>query len=183
MAREKCIVSKTLFQSLIKQIAQEILKRHPDAKSLVLLGIYNRGLPLAQRLQKELEQITGQQLELGTLDITLYRDDLDTVGHKPIVKSTQIPFDLTGKDVILVDDVLFTGRTVRAALNELVDFGRPHSIQLAVLVDRGHRELPIQADYVGKRIPTKRDEAIKVKLVETDDVDEVTLITEGRKNP
>jgi len=135
---------------------------------------------LAQRLRNELERMSRIPLSFGTLDITLYRDDLDTVGHMPIVKSTRINFDLTKKDVILVDDVLFTGRTVRAALDELVDFGRPNSIKLAVLIDRGHRELPIQTDYVGKKIATQRNEVVKVKLAETDRVDEVTLITRAK---
>ncbi len=183
MSSEKRVVSKAGFQSSIKQLARSIRKQHPDPKSLVLVGIYQRGVPLAQRLRHELERKSRLSLAFGTLDITLYRDDLDTVGHMPIVKSTEISFDITGKDIVLVDDVLFTGRTIRAALDALVDFGRPRSIQLAVLVDRGHRELPIQADYVGKKIFTKRNQVVKVKLVETDGIDEVTLITKSKSRP
>lgn len=183
MPSEKRVISKAGFQSSIKQLARSIRKQHPDPKSLALIGIYQRGVPLAQRLRHELERKRQLSLAFGTLDITLYRDDLDTVGHMPIVKSTEISFDITGKDIILVDDVLFTGRTIRAALDALVDFGRPRSIQLAVLVDRGHRELPIQADYVGKKIFTKRNQVVKVKLVETDGIDEVVLITKSKSRP
>ena len=178
MSSGKKVFSSSQIKSVIKRIVRAILKNNQDRSSLAVIGIHQRGVPLAERLQKELARLTRSRLDLGTLDITLYRDDLDTVGHHNVeVKSTRIDFDLNGKNVILVDDVLFTGRTVRAALDELVDFGRPRSIQLAVLIDRGHRELPIQADYVGKTIRTKRSQIVKVNLKETDGRDEVVLFT------
>jgi pyrimidine operon attenuation protein / uracil phosphoribosyltransferase len=182
MLENKDIISAGDMKKLTHQIAQSIIKNHADANSIALIGIYNRGVSLAQRLQKEIETLAKAKVDFGTLDITLYRDDLDTVGHKPIVKATRVAFDLTDKNVILVDDVLFTGRTIRAALNALVDLGRARSIQLAVLVDRGHRELPIQADYIGKKLSTSRSEIVKVRLMETDGVDEVILLKSAGKS-
>jgi len=176
MGKTRRVLSSTRINDLIKALSRLILAKNRPPESLVLIGIYNRGVPLARRLLSGLEKSTRTSIPLGTLNIALYRDDLDTVGHKVIVKATDINFDLTDKNVILVDDVLFTGRTIRAALDELVDFGRPRSVQLAVLIDRGHRELPIQADYTGKRIKTKRNEIVQVKLRETDGLDEVNLI-------
>jgi len=178
MSPEKRLLGQKELSDTIKSISDRIVSNHPseqDKKSLVLLGIHRRGVPLAQRLKELIEKKTGNKIGLGALDITLYRDDLDTIGHSPVVKKTQIPFDLTGKNVVLVDDVLFTGRTIRSALSELVDFGRPRRIQLAVLIDRGHRELPIQADYVGKNIKTSMSEIIKVKVRELDKFDEVAI--------
>ena len=160
----------------LTRIAHEILERHRDVQDLVLVGIRTRGVPLAQRLQAKIRQIEGKDLPLGILDITLYRDDLTTIGPQAILKETKIHFPIDGRKIILVDDVLFTGRTIRAALDGLMDFGRPRAIQLAVLVDRGHRELPIRADYVGKNVPTGLDEEVQVLLKEEDGRDEVLLV-------
>ena len=147
-----------------------------DATSLAIVGIQSRGVPLAARLADALRKNTKKQVDVGSLDITLYRDDLSTVGTRPILKATHIPFSIDGRPVILVDDVLYTGRTIRAALDELVDFGRPSRIALAVLIDRGHRELPIQADYVGKTVTTARADMVDVRLTEIDGKDEVVLV-------
>jgi len=160
----------------ITRIAHEIVERHRDLQSLGLVGIRTRGVPLANRLQRRIASITGQEIPVGILDITLYRDDLTTVGPQAILKETRIPFKIDDRKIVLVDDVLFTGRTIRAALDGLMDFGRPRLSQLAVLVDRGHREVPIRADFVGKNVPTSRLETVDVRLVETDGADEVLLL-------
>ena len=144
-----------------------------------LVGIRNRGVPLAQRIAKLLEKLSGRSLDTGVLDINLYRDDLSLIAEHPILRKTEIPFDVDRSKILLIDDVLFTGRTVRAALNGLIDLGRPDWIQLVVLVDRGHREVPIRADFVGKNIPTSRDEQVEVRLNETDGADEVLLLGES----
>jgi pyrimidine operon attenuation protein/uracil phosphoribosyltransferase len=159
----------------LTRIAHEIIERNKGAENLALIGIHTRGIPLAERLAQKLGELEGVTVPTGMLDITLYRDDLSEVAHQPIIRETHVPFDLARRRVILVDDVLFTGRTVRAALDALIDLGRPEGIQLAVLVDRGHRELPIRADYVGKNLPTARTEVVKVRLQETDGVDLVEL--------
>ncbi len=153
----------------ITRIAHEILEKNKGAKNLVLVGIKTRGVPLAQRLAEKINDIEEIKVPVGTLDITLYRDDLSEIQSSPVVHGSEIPDTIEGKIIVLVDDVLFTGRTVRAALDAIMDIGRPRAIQLAVLVDRGHRELPIRADYVGKNVPTSTSEVVKVKLVETDD--------------
>lgn len=163
-------VKRTLIR-----VAHEIIEKNKGIKDTVLVGIRTRGVPLARRLAEEIEKIEGVRLPVGILDITLYRDDLSTLAYQPIVGETQIPFDINDKKVILVDDVLFTGRTVRAALGAIIDIGRPQAIQLAVLVDRGHRELPIRADYVGKNVPTSRREVISVQLKAIDGSDRVVL--------
>jgi pyrimidine operon attenuation protein/uracil phosphoribosyltransferase len=147
---------------------------------LVLVGIRRRGVPIAQRIAAKIQEFEGAPPVLGSLDITLYRDDLSTVAHQPVVGSTDIPVDINGKIVVLVDDVLYTGRTIRAAMDALIDFGRPRAVQLAVVVDRGHRELPIRADYVGKNVPTSKKEVIGVKLADVDGVDSV-VIKEGEE--
>jgi pyrimidine operon attenuation protein/uracil phosphoribosyltransferase len=158
---------------LIAKVAGQILAQYrKDACDIALIGIHRRGVPLAKRLQTMLQKHI-KNIPLGTLDITLYRDDLNAVGPAPIVKGTDIKFDLTGRNIILVDDVLFTGRTIRAALDEIMDFGRPKSVQLAVLIDRGHRELPIQADYVGQVIKTKLSDIINVRIKEIDGADDI----------
>lgn len=178
MPKDKQLLSQMDITQTLVKLAGDIISQHASTKekeSLVLIGIHRRGVPLAQRLKALIEKKIKSDLPLGTLDITLYRDDLDTVGHLPIVKNTDIPFDLTDKSVVLVDDVLFTGRTIRSALNELAEFGRTRRIQLAVLIDRGHRELPICADYVGNTVQTKSDEIVMVKLKETDGSDEVVI--------
>ena len=161
----------------LTRIAHEILERNRGLDELALVGIRTRGVPLARRLARALKEINGDDVPTGALDITLYRDDLmrHAVGPQPVVRRTEIPFSIDGRKILLVDDVLYTGRTTRAALDALIDFGRPQAIQLIVLVDRGHRELPIKADYVGKNLPTALDESVQVRLQEIDDRDEVVL--------
>jgi pyrimidine operon attenuation protein / uracil phosphoribosyltransferase len=159
----------------IVRISHEIVERQAGTAGLVLVGIQRRGVPLAGRIAAAIAEHEGASIPVGALDITFYRDDLSLVAQQPIVKGTTIPVDLNEKTVVLVDDVLYTGRTVRAAMDALVDFGRPRAIRLAVLVDRGHRELPIRADHVGKNVPTSRDELVKVHLVETDGEDAVWI--------
>ena len=157
-------------------LAHGIIEKTEDLQSLALVGIRRRGVPLAERLAKKIQQISSAQIPVGTLDIQLYRDDLSTVGSKPIVHPSQISFSVTGKDILLVDDVLYTGRTTRAALDALFDHGRPRRVRLCVLIDRGHRELPLEASFVGKRVATTRAESIEVKLRETDEVEKVLLL-------
>ena len=159
----------------ITRIAHEILERNGGVDGLALVGIQTRGAFLARRVAAEIRSIEDVDVPVGILDITLYRDDLQTVADQPVVNESDIPFDIQGKTLILVDDVLYTGRTVRAALDEIVDFGRPKSVQLAVVVDRGHRELPIRADYVGKNVPTSDTEAVAVCITEKDGADEVLI--------
>ena len=161
----------------LTRIAHEIVERNRGIEELALVGIRERGVPIARRIATQLLEITGSQVPTGALDITLYRDDLmrQAVGPQPLVRSTDIPFDLDDRVILLVDDVLYTGRTIRAALDALIDFGRPKAIQLVVLVDRGHRELPIKADYVGKNVPTSRRESVQVRLEEVDGHDEVVI--------
>jgi pyrimidine operon attenuation protein/uracil phosphoribosyltransferase len=158
------------------RMAHEIVERQDDLERTVLVGVRSRGVPLAQRLALLLEQASGTRVPVGALDITLYRDDVHTLAAQPILKATEIPFSIDGRTVLLTDDVLFTGRTVRAALDELIDFGRPARIELAVLVDRGHRELPIRADYVGLSVSTARAEVVQVRLLEQDGEDRVALL-------
>jgi pyrimidine operon attenuation protein/uracil phosphoribosyltransferase len=159
----------------VTRIAHEVLERNKGAERLVLVGIAARGDDLARRLAAETGRIEGVEIPVGVLDITFYRDDIGLRAEAPEVHETRIPFDVTGRTVVLVDDVLFTGRTIRAAMDALVDFGRPRAIQLAVLVDRGHRELPIRADFVGKNVPTRPDELVRVRTEETDGVDAVEV--------
>jgi len=163
----------------LSRMAHEILERHPDIRGTVLVGVRTRGVPLARRLAARMREASGVEPPVGALDITLYRDDLTTVGPQPVLKGTDIPTSIDGRTVVLVDDVLFTGRTVRAALDELIDFGRPARIELAVLVDRGHRELPIHADYAGKTLTTTREEVVQVRLKEEDGDDRVVLLERG----
>lgn len=159
----------------VTRISHEILERNKGAAEIVLIGIANRGDDLARRLALEIERIEGAAVPVGALDITFYRDDIGRRAEAPEVHETRISFDITDRTVILVDDVLYTGRTIRAAMDALVDFGRPRSIQLAVLVDRGHRELPIRADFVGKNVPTRDDEVVRVALTEVDGEDAVVV--------
>lgn len=168
-------MDKEAIQRALKRIAHEIVERNKGVDNIVLIGIRRRGVPLAKRLQKFLAEIEGKEVPVGSLDITLYRDDLNLRLDQPKVGKTEINFPIEGKDVILVDDVLYTGRTVRSALDALMDIGRPRTVQLSVLIDRGHRELPIRADYVGKNVPTSRKEQIEVRLEEIDGVDEVVI--------
>jgi pyrimidine operon attenuation protein/uracil phosphoribosyltransferase len=160
----------------LRRIAYEILERNKGWEGVALVGIRRRGVPLAERIAAIIREIEGVSVPVGKLDITLYRDDLTALGDKPVVHATEIPWPITGKKIILVDDVLYTGRTVRAALDALMDMGRPHYIQLAVLIDRGHRELPIRADYVGKNVPTSSRESIHVMLKEEDGEDGVVIL-------
>lgn len=160
----------------VTRLSHEILERNDNADEIVLIGIHNRGVPLAGRIQAKIKNISGIELSLGSLDITFHRDDYRERLVIPQVEGTDIPFSLDGKTVILIDDVLYTGRTIRAALDELNSFGRASKVQLAVLVDRGHRELPIKADFVGKNIPTHEGEHVNVTFTETDDVDSVYLL-------
>ena len=161
----------------LMRIAHQILEKNRGAENLILVGIRTRGVPLAKRIAEMMESIEGSEVPVGILDITLYRDDLQLVAKQPVVGKTDLPAGIEGKVVILIDDVLFTGRTIRAAMDEIMDFGRPRAIQLAVLIDRGHREVPIRADYVGKFLPTSKREIVQVRLKEIDNSDEV-LITE-----
>ena len=170
------IIDSDGIRRVITRIAHEIIERNKGTGDLVLIGIRRRGVPLARRLAEKIREIEGSLVPVGVLDITLYRDDLTTLGHQPIVRQTEVTFSIDGKRVVLVDDVLFTGRTIRAALDAIIDLGRPRYIQLAALVDRGHRELPIRADYVGKNVPTSRREEVAVRLMETDETDEVVIM-------
>ena len=181
MLKEKAeIVDADGLRRIVTRIAHEIIERNKGVDDLILVGIRRRGVPIAQRIAAKIQEIEGAPPVLGSLDITLYRDDLSTVAHQPVVGSTDIPVDINGKIVVLVDDVLYTGRTIRAAMDALIDFGRPRAIQLAVVVDRGHRELPIRADFVGKNVPTSKKEVIGVKLSDVDGVDSV-VIKEGEE--
>ncbi len=164
-----------ISRSLVR-MSHQIIEKNETPDSLVVIGIKTRGVSLAKRISENIEKITGKSVKTGVLDITLYRDDLTLLGDDPVINSTDIPFEIANKTVVLVDDVLYTGRTVRAALDALIRIGRPKSIQLAILVDRGHRELPIRADFVGKNIPTSRSEEIAVRLVENDGIDRVDIL-------
>lgn len=179
-SREKQVLDEGGIERALARIAHEIVERNQGTAHLALIGIRTRGVYLAERLQKKILEIENKEIPSGVLDITLYRDDLSEIGPKAELHETNISFSIKGKVVILVDDVLFTGRTIRAALDALIEFGRPKSIQLAVLVDRGHRELPIKADYVGKNVPTAHQETVIIRLKETDDKDEA-VVSEGSK--
>jgi len=159
----------------VVRISHEIVEKQAGTEALALVGIQRRGVPLARRLAESIADNEGVRLPVGALDITFYRDDLSLVAQQPLVKGTDLPFDLNEMTVVLVDDVLYTGRTIRAAMDALMDFGRPRAIRLAVLVDRGHRELPIRADHVGKNVPTSRDEIVKVMVEEIDGEDSVLI--------
>lgn len=177
MLNPRVILDQDAIRRALTRIAHEIIERNKGIDHIVLIGIKTRGIYLAERLANRIESIEGKEVPVGELDITLYRDDLS---HKsedmnPIIKGRQLPVDISGKTVVLVDDVLYTGRTVRAALDALVDQGRPQAIQLAVLIDRGHRELPIRPDFVGKNVPTAKDEIIAVQLQEVDQIDQVEI--------
>jgi pyrimidine operon attenuation protein/uracil phosphoribosyltransferase len=173
--REKAqVLDEAALDRALTRIAHEILERNAGAQNLAVVGLRTRGVTLAQRLARKIAAIDGASLPVGTLDITLYRDDLD-LQRTPVIRGTDIPFTIKGKTVILVDDVLFTGRTIRAALDAIIDLGRPQMIQLAILIDRGHRELPIRPDFVGKNLPTSRRESVAVRLREHDGEDRVVI--------
>jgi len=171
----KLLLTEDEIRRALTRIAHEVVERNAGTADVALIGIKNRGDILAGRVRESVADIENIQLPLGSLDITLYRDDLTRIGYAPEVRRTELPFSVDDRVIVLVDDVLFTGRTIRAAMDALVDFGRPRAIQLAVLVDRGHRELPIRADYVGKNIPTALTESVHVLLTEVDGLDEVRL--------
>lgn len=172
----KVLLQAEEIRRALSRIAHEIVEHNRGAENIVLVGIQARGAPLARRLANSIEALESVVVPVGRLDITLYRDDLEREHFRPNVRETQIPVDLTEKNVVLVDDVLYTGRTIRAAMDAVMDYGRPRTIQLAVLIDRGHRELPIRADYVGKNVPTSRAEEIELHLLETDGKDEIILV-------
>jgi len=177
---DRQIMTGDEIRRAIVRISHEIVEKQAGTQGLALVGIQRRGVPLAQRVADAIEEHEGVRLPVGALDITFYRDDLSLVAQQPIVKGTDLPFDLNGTTVVLVDDVLYTGRTIRAAMDALIDFGRPRAIRLAVLIDRGHRELPIRADHVGKNVPTSREEIVHVHVAEVDAEDEVTITRQVR---
>jgi pyrimidine operon attenuation protein/uracil phosphoribosyltransferase len=171
----RLIMTADEIRRAVVRISHEIVEKQAGTEGLVLIGIQRRGVPLAGRLAASILEHEDVEIPVGALDITFYRDDLSLIAQQPIVKGTALPFDLNGRTIVLVDDVLYTGRTIRAAMDALVDFGRPQAIRLAVLVDRGHRELPIRADHVGKNVPTSREELVRVHLAEIDDEDGVDI--------
>jgi pyrimidine operon attenuation protein / uracil phosphoribosyltransferase len=172
----RVLLDEADLQRTLRRIAHEIVEKHPDLDELALVGIHTRGVYLADRLADLVEQFTGTRVPTGALDISFYRDDV-RAHPQPVVRATRLDFDLDERSIVLVDDVLFTGRTIRSAIEALFGFGRPQRVQLAVLVDRGHRELPIRPDYVGKNLPTSRTERVNVQLSEVDDVDRIVLLT------
>ena len=177
---DRTLMSPEDMQRALVRIAHEIVERNKGASDIVLVGMQTRGVPLARRLATTIQSLEGITVPVGSLDISLYRDDISSLSLKPVIHRTDIPTDVTNKQVVLVDDVFYTGRSIRAAMDALMDLGRPQSIQLAVLADRGHRELPIRADYVGKNIPTSRNEEIKVYVKEVDDEDKVTILSPNK---
>jgi pyrimidine operon attenuation protein/uracil phosphoribosyltransferase len=179
----KLLLDAEALGRTLSRIAHEVIERNDDLGRLALVGIHTRGVPLAERLATLIEERTGEEIELGAVDITFHRDDLVPGSEQPVVHATSLDFDLAGTTCVLVDDVLYTGRTIRAAIETLFEHGRPARVQLAVLVDRGHRELPIRPDYVGKNLPTARSERIQVELAETDGLDRVLLVAAPEESP
>jgi pyrimidine operon attenuation protein/uracil phosphoribosyltransferase len=179
----KVLLDAEAIERTLSRVAHEIIERNPDLDELALVGIHTRGVPLAHRLRRLIDERTGVDVDIGTVDITFYRDDVGIRGGEaplhaqPLVRATQLDFPLEGRTCILVDDVLYTGRTIRAAVEALFHYGRPARVQLAVLADRGHRELPIRPDYVGKNLPTSREERVQVQLLEVDEIDRVLLVS------
>jgi pyrimidine operon attenuation protein/uracil phosphoribosyltransferase len=180
---KKIIMTPEDISRTMARIAHEIIERNKTIDHLILVGMRTRGVPLAKRLATNIEDFEKIKIPVGALDINLYRDDLSSLDLQPIVQHTDIPANIDGKFIVLVDDVLYTGRSTRAAMDALIDLGRPQSVQLAVLVDRGHREMPIRPDYVGKNIPSARHEEIRVQLVETDGIDEVAIVSQDTNKP
>ena len=184
---QRVLLDEESIRRTLSRIAHEIIERNDDLDTVALVGIHTRGVPIAQRLRRLVEERTGVELALGQLDITFHRDDVHVRAGQaprraqPLVRDTKLDFDLEGRTVILVDDVLYTGRTIRAAIDALFEYGRPDRVQLAVLADRGHRELPIRPDYVGKNLPTTRGQRVQVELMEVDEIDRVILISEGEE--
>jgi len=185
----KTLLDEAAIAKSLSRIAHEIVEGNPDLDRVALVGIQTRGVPLAHRLRRLIEEFTGADIEFGSLDITFYRDDVQVRAGgpprhaQPVVRATRLDFALEGRTVVLVDDVLYTGRTIRAAIDALFDYGRPARVQLACLADRGHRELPIRPDYVGKNLPTSRNERVQVQLVEVDEVDQVLLVPSPEEEP
>jgi pyrimidine operon attenuation protein / uracil phosphoribosyltransferase len=185
----KTLLDEAAIAKSLGRIAHEIVEGNPALDRVALVGIQTRGVPLAHRLRRLIQDFTGTELDLGSLDITFYRDDVQVRGGEPprhaqpVVRATKLEFPLEGRTVVLVDDVLYTGRTIRAAIDALFDYGRPARVQLACLADRGHRELPIRPDYVGKNLPTSRNERVQVQLVEVDEVDQVLLVSSPEEEP
>ncbi len=183
----KILLDEEALRRTLSRIAHEIIERNEDLEAVALVGIHTRGVPLAQRLRRLIEERSEVEVELGQIDITFHRDDVAVRSGRapehpqPVVRDSRLDFELEGRTVILVDDVLYTGRTIRAAIEALFDYGRPERVQLAVLADRGHRELPIRPDYVGKNLPTARGERIQVQLVEVDEIDRVLLVPEAEE--
>jgi len=175
MKKKAEIMDKNAIKRALRRISHEIIEKNKGVEDVKIIGIQRRGVPLAEQIAEHIKQVEGMTPETGILDITFYRDDLSLMDSHPVVKGTDIPFSITDKKVIIVDDVLYTGRTARAAIDAIMDLGRPKSIQLAVLIDRGHRELPIRADYIGKNVPTSNNEIIKVNVSDFDDKDNVEL--------
>jgi pyrimidine operon attenuation protein/uracil phosphoribosyltransferase len=188
VAQGRVLLDADALGRTLARVAHEIVERNPELENVALVGIHTRGVPLAQRLRRLIAEFSGMELPLGAVDITFYRDDVQVRGGEaplhaqPLVRATKLDFPLEGRTCILVDDVLYTGRTIRAAIEALFDFGRPERVQLAVVADRGHRELPIRPDYVGKNLPTARNERVHVQLMEVDEVDRVLLIAEEKTN-
>jgi pyrimidine operon attenuation protein/uracil phosphoribosyltransferase len=186
---ERVLLDAEALERTLHRIAHEIIERNPDLDEVALVGIHTRGVALAQRLRRLIEQFADVEVDFGTVDITFYRDDVHVRGREaplhpqPLVRDTRLDFPLEGRTVVLVDDVLYTGRTIRAAIEALFSYGRPARVQLAVLADRGHRELPIRPDFVGKNLPTARGERVQVQLVEVDEVDQVLLIPSPEESP
>jgi pyrimidine operon attenuation protein/uracil phosphoribosyltransferase len=187
VSHDKVLLDSDALSRTLSRIAHEIIEANPELDQVALVGIHTRGVPISQRLRRLIEERAGEAPDLGAVDITFYRDDVQVRGGEaprhaqPLVRSTTLDFPLEGRTVVLVDDVLYTGRTIRAAIEALFDYGRPARVQLAVLVDRGHRELPIRPDYVGKNLPTARGERIQVQLVEIDEVDRIVLKSESEE--
>ena len=187
LASGRVLLDAEALSRTLSRIAHEIVERNPDLSSVALVGIHRRGVPLAHRLRRLIEEFAGVEVELGTLDITFHRDDVHVRGGEPplhpqpLVRDTRLDFPLEGRTCVLVDDVLYTGRTIRAAIDVLFGYGRPARVQLAVVADRGHRELPIRPDYVGKNLPTARTERVQVQLVEVDEVDQVLVVPEEER--
>ncbi|MFC1980673.1 bifunctional pyr operon transcriptional regulator/uracil phosphoribosyltransferase PyrR [Chloroflexota bacterium] len=179
----KILMTAEDIRRTLARVAHEIIERNKVIDNLILIGLHTRGVPLAKRLAANIEKFEESRLLVGDLDFSLYRDDLALLEVQPDIQRTDIPADIDGKSIVLVDDVLYTGRSIRAAMDALIDLGRPRSIHLAVLIDRGHREMPIRADYVGKNIPSARHEEIQVRLLETDGVDEVAIISSADNKP
>ncbi|PID28331.1 MAG: bifunctional pyr operon transcriptional regulator/uracil phosphoribosyltransferase [Candidatus Cloacimonadota bacterium] len=179
MIEKSLIMDNEAIDRTLKRMAHEIIEQNRGLDNIFLVGIRSRGVPMAERLASYMKKIENIEVPVGILDITLYRDDLSTISHQPVIKGSQIDFKIEDAKIILTDDVLFTGRTVRAAIDALLDFGRPTNIQLCVLIDRGHRELPVKANYVGKNVPTSNDEIIKVSFKETDGNDTVKIMVKA----